>query len=59
MKRITIVLGALAVLALVILAGMGLFRHFVTDRITDGGDMTNPFLPETTAKDSFIPIKQK
>lgn len=27
-------------------AGVLLYRHFVTDRIMDGGDMTNPFLTQ-------------
>ena len=27
-------------------AGVLLYRHFVTDRIMDGGDMTNPFLSQ-------------
>ena len=38
-----IVIFALAALAA---AGILLCRHFVTDRIMDGGDMTNPFLTQ-------------
>lgn len=33
-------------------AGVLLYRHFVTDRIMDGGDMTNPFLTQ----DEVLPL---
>lgn len=42
MKRVKIVFGGLAALALVTLAGMGLFKHFVTDQIMDKDGMMNP-----------------
>ena len=35
-------LGVLAALTLVTLAGVGLFKHFVTDQIMDKGGMMNP-----------------
>ena len=47
MKKARAVAG-IAAFALTALAAAGvlLYRHFVTDRIMDGGDMTNPFLPQ-------------
>lgn len=37
----------IAVFVLVALAaGILLYRHFVTNRIMDGGNMTNPFLSQ-------------
>ena len=44
MKRrmLTILLAAVLVIALV-LVGKFLYRHFVTDRIMDGGGMENPY----------------
>lgn len=41
-------MAGIAAFALTALAAAGvlLFRHFVTDRIMDGGDMTNPFLSQ-------------
>lgn len=38
------IIAAIALAALA--AGVLLYRHFVTDRIMDGGDMTNPFLTQ-------------
>lgn len=38
------IIAAIALAALA--AGILLYRHFVTDRIMDGGDMTNPFLTQ-------------
>lgn len=41
---------AVAIIAAIVLAalaaGILLYRHFVTGRIMDGGDMTNPFLSQ-------------
>ena len=47
MKSVRAVAG-IAAFALTALAAAGvlIYRHFVTDRIMDGGDMTNPFLPQ-------------
>ena len=41
-------MAGIAAFALTALAAAGvlLYRHFVTDQITDGGDMTNPFLTQ-------------
>ena len=39
------IIAAIALTALAA-AGVLLYRHFVTDRIMDGGDMTNPFLTQ-------------
>ena len=36
----------LAAVAMVIWGGALAFRHFVTDRIMDGGNMENPFRDE-------------
>lgn len=45
MKRVLIAAG---ILAAVLLAGSFLFRHFVTDQITDKGGMENPYVFEET-----------
>ena len=41
-------MAGIAAFALTALAAAGvlLYRHFITDQITDGGDMTNPFLTQ-------------
>ena len=47
MKRTLTAAGIIAcALAALAAAGVLLYRHFVTDRIMDGGDMTNPFLTQ-------------
>ena len=47
MKR-TLTVAGIVIFALAALAAAGilLYRHFVTDRIMDGGNMTNPFLSQ-------------
>ena len=47
MKR-TLTVAGIVIFALTALAAAGilLYRHFVTDRIMDGGNMTNPFLSQ-------------
>ena len=49
-------MAGIAAFALTVLAAAGvlLYRHFVTDRIMDGGDMTNPFLSQED-KFSLLP----
>lgn len=42
-RAIAAVLIAVIVLICVMAAAALLYRHFITDRIMDGGDMTNPF----------------
>ena len=47
MKKMRTVAGIAAfTLTALAAAGVLLYRHFVTDRIMDGGDMTNPFLSQ-------------
>lgn len=47
MKRKMAIAGlAVLLLAAVAAAGVRLYRHFVADRVMDGGDMENPFLAE-------------
>lgn len=42
-QRMLKVLLAVGLAAVLVLGGRSLYRHFVTDRITDRDGMTNPF----------------
>ena len=46
MKKAQAVAIIVAIALAALAAGILLYRHFVTDRIMDGGDMTNPFLSQ-------------
>ncbi len=46
-QRMLKVLLAVGLTAALVLGGAFLYRHFVTDRITDRGGMENPFLQQT------------
>ena len=43
---------AAAVIAVLVIVGMFRCRHFLTDRIMDGGGMETPFLPETESEET-------
>lgn len=54
MKRVKIILGTLSILTLVVLVGIGLFRHFITNQIMDGDNMENPFPPEIAVENTAV-----